>query len=83
MFQKGEYLQSSTINLKATIPRKMAGLPNEQMDLFCYPEYNSQCNQLEPKTLDYSHILTNIHTHICSKGYDFCPREHFVELCEE
>ena len=61
----------------------MAGLPNEQMDLFCYPEYSSQHNQLEPQTLDYSHILTNIHTHICSKGYDFCPREYFVELCEE
>ena len=84
MFQKGEYIQSSTIiNLKATIPRKMARLPNEQMELFCYPEYSSECYQLEPRTLDYSHILTNIHTHICSKGYDFCPREHFVELCEE
>ena len=83
MFQKGGYLQSSTINLKATIRRKLAGLPNEQMDLFCYPEYNSQCNQLEPQTLDYSHILTNICTHICSKGYDFCPKEHFLELCEE
>ena len=51
MFRKGEYLQSSTINLKATIPRKLAGLPNEQMDLFCYPEYNSQSNQLEPLSL--------------------------------
>ena len=26
MFQKGEYIQSSSINLKATIPRKMAGV---------------------------------------------------------
>ena len=21
--------------------------------------------------------------HICNKGYDYCPNEHYVELCEK
>ena len=53
------------------------------MELFAYPKFNVCCNQVESRTLDYSHILTNICSHICSKGYDYCPKEHFVELCEE
>ena len=53
------------------------------MELFAYPEFNKCRNQVEARTLDYSHILTNIRSHICSKGYEYCPREHFVELCEE
>lgn len=83
MFCRGEYIQESTVNLKTTIPRKLACKPNHQMDLFCYPERNVERNQLEPRTLDYSHILTNIWSHICNKGYEFCPKDHFVELCEE
>ena len=38
---------------------------------------------MEPRTLDFSHVLTNIRMHICRHGYDFCKMEHFLELCSE
>ena len=82
MFQKGEYLSRCHTNLTAVIPHKMARKDPTTMELFCYPEFSISRNQLEPHTLDYSHILTNIHTHICNKGYEFCPNEHYVQLCE-
>ena len=47
---------------------------------FSYPEFNLKRNQIEHRTLDYSHILTNMKTHILTKGYDFCKKEHFQEL---
>lgn len=53
------------------------------MDLFSYPEYSIKRKQIEARTLDYSHILTNIRMHICKGGYDFCSGEHFVQLCNE
>ena len=60
----------------------MAGKDPTTMELFCYPEFSMSRNQLELHTLDYSHILTNICTYICNKGYEFCPNEHYVQLCE-
>ena len=47
---------------------------------FSYPEFNLKRKQIEHRTLDYSHILTNMKTHILTKGYDFCKKEHFQEL---
>ena len=82
MFKKGEYLSRCNINLTAVIPWKIAGNNPTTIQMFCYPEFSTKRAQLEPHTLDYSHILTNIQTHICNKGYDYCPNEHFVELCE-
>ena len=35
---------------------------------------------MEYRTLDYTHILTNMKKHILAKGYDFCKKEHFQEL---
>ena len=47
---------------------------------FSYPEYSSERKQIEFRTLDYTHILTNMKMHILTKGYDFCKKEHFQEL---
>ena len=82
MFKKGEYLSRCNINLTAVIPWKIAGKNPTTMKMFCYPEFSTKRAQLGPHTLDYLHILTNMQTHICNKGYDYCPNEHFVELCE-
>ena len=38
---------------------------------------------MEPRTLDFSHVLTNMRMHMCCHGYDFCKVEHFLELCAE
>ena len=73
------------IDLNVKIPYQ--GLPNMSqatMDLFCFPEFNTKRNQFEPCLLDYSHILTNMRTHICKTGgYDFCPTEPFRELAKD
>ena len=61
----------------------MSGRSQIQIELFAYPDFNKSRNQVEARTLDYSHILTNIRSHICSKGYEYCLKEHFVGLCEE
>ena len=76
-------LQISYARVTATIPQRLAGKPDEQFELFCYPEFNAVRNQVEPRTLDYSHILTNMRSHISTKRYDFYPKEHFFQLCEE
>ena len=73
----------SKIKLSVTIPRKITGLPNIQFRLFSYPEFSRRRNQLEPRTLDFSHVLTNMRMHICHHGYDFCKRQHFLEPCAE
>ena len=52
-------------------------IPNEDstevdtvMEFFSIPEYSKQRNQLEFRTLDYTHMLTNMRSHISSRGYD-------------
>ena len=78
-----DWAMQSKIQLSVKIPRKMVGLPDIQFQLFCYPEFSEERKQLEPRTLDLSHVLTNIRMHICQHGYDFCKMEHFLELCSE
>ena len=78
-----EWASKSKIQMSVEIPRKIAGLPDIQFQLFCYPEFSAERKQLEPRTLDFSHILTNIRMHICRHSYGFCKTEHFLELCCE
>ena len=47
------------------------------MEYFSLPEYDEQRCQYEPRTVDYTHILTNMRAHILSRGYDFCRKEAF------
>ena len=77
------WAMQSKIQMSVKIARKIVGLPNIQFQLFCYPEFSAQRKQLEPRTLDFSHIPTNIRMHICRHGYGFCKTEHFLELCLE
>ena len=78
-----DWAMKSKIQMSVKIPRKTAGLPDIQFQLCCYPEFSAERKQLEPRTLDFSHILTNIRMHICRHRYDFCKMEHFLELCSE
>ena len=45
----------------------MSGRSQIQIELFAYPEFNKSRNQVEARTLDYSHILTNIRSHISQR----------------
>ena len=78
-----DWAMKSKIQVSVKLPRKIAGLTDIQFQLFSYLEFSAQRNQLEPRTLDFSHFLTNIRMHICRHGYDFCKTEHFLELCSE
>ena len=61
----------------------MFGKITWSFEMFSYPEFSLKRQQVEHRTLDYTHILTNKKTHILSKGYDFCKKEHFQELATE
>ena len=80
---KSKWIEGAKIPLTVTIPRKLAQKQSVEFQVFCYPEYSENRQQLEPRILDYSHILTDMRMHICKNGYDFCKAQHFVELCEE
>ena len=53
------------------------------MEFFSYPEKSACRNQLEPRTFDFTHILTNMRNKILTRGFDFCRKEHFEELCKK
>ena len=80
---KSKWMQQAKIPLTVTIPRKLAQKPPVDFEIFCFPEYSEKRKQLEPRILDYSHILMNMQMHLCKTGCDFCKEEHFVELCQE
>ena len=63
-----DWAMQSKIQMSVKVPRKIAGLPDIQFQLFCYPEFSAQRKQLEPRTLDFSHVLANIRMHICRHG---------------
>ena len=67
-----DWAMKSKIHMSVKIPRKIAGLPDIQFQFFCYPELNAQRKQLEPRTLDFSHVLTSVRMRICRHDYDFC-----------
>ena len=80
---KSKWMQEAKILLTVTIPRKLVHKPPVDFQIFCFPEYTEKREQLEPRILDYSHILMNMRMHLCKTGYNFCKGEHSVELCKE
>ena len=76
---KDHWYQRSTVNLKSLIPfadGKEDDEAGEYVELFCYPE-KRQNNKLCYKTFHYTHILTNMRSHILTRGYEFCKKEDF------
>ena len=39
-----------------------------------------QTGDLEFRTFDFTHILTNLRTQILTRGFEYCKREHFEHL---
>ena len=50
---------------------------------FSYTEYNRSRQEIEFRTFDFTHILTNLPTQILTRGFDFCKKEHFEQLCQD
>ena len=38
--------------------------------------------QVEIRTFDFTHILTNLHAQILTRGLEYCKKEHFEHLSE-
>ena len=79
--KREQWLHNCPIHLSAYIPHVWED--HLEFEMFSYLEFSLKRQQVEHRTLDYTHILTNMKTHILSKGYDFCQKEHFQELATE
>ena len=51
-------------------------------DVFSYPKFNVKQQQLEPRIIDPSHVLTNLHLHATQKGILGCDPKAFLRVSE-
>ena len=73
------WIENATVPLKIIIPGKNAD-NTEYLDVFSYPDVCETRGQVEFRTFDFTHILTNLRTQILTRGLDYCRKEHFEEL---
>lgn len=76
-FEKPKWSRNATVPMTIDIPYL-----DEDHVCFSFPEYNTERDKLEPKFLDPTHMLTNIRTHICTKGYRNVSREAFLRVSQ-
>ena len=76
---KCTWYRKSTIPTCAFVPTESQDKV-ETLDFFSYPEYSVERGQLEFRTFDFTHVLTNLHTQILTRGLDYCKKEHFEHL---
>ena len=77
---------TNTAKWKSKITVPMTGyitIINDNMPLFSFLEYSNERECLEPSTLDYTHMLTNLRSLICRKGFENVKTSAFVKVCEE
>ena len=74
-----EWFRRATVPLKCYVPTPMQG-KIKTIDFFSYPEFCHARNQLEFRTFDFTHVLTNLRTQILTQGLEYCKREHFEYL---
>ena len=85
MYAKAVHV-TNTAKWKSKITVSMTGyipIINDNMPLFSFPEYSNERECLEPHTLDYTHMLTNLRSLICRKGIENVKTSAFVKVCEE
>ena len=49
---------------------------------FAYPGYSVERELIERHNFDPTHILTNMHSHICKKDFQHVRAEAFLEVSE-
>ena len=49
---------------------------------FAYPEKSEKRNQIEARTFDPTHIVTNLRVHMCKKRFQKVRSEAFQEVCD-
>ena len=73
---KNNWYNNTTIPMHCYMPSD-GKTKVETIEFFSYPEYSIKRNQLEFRTFDFTHILTNLRTQILTRGFDYCKKEHF------
>ena len=75
---KRHWKVNATIDLTCYIP-----VVGDYIPLFYYPEVCEERNQIEFRTLDYTHQLTNLRAVVCKSGIENVSNLHFQEISEE
>ena len=72
------WYKRSSVDYTQMIPLAEENNPEkfEAMELFAYPEQSVE-GELLFRMFDYTHILTNMRSHILTRGYDYCKKEDF------
>ena len=72
------WYKRSSVDYTQMIPLADENNPEkfEAMELFAYPEQSVE-GELLFHMFDYTHILTNIRSHILTRKYDYCKKEDF------
>lgn len=73
LLQLEDWENSFTVPMNIPISWK-----NINFKLFSYPEFNIERNQLEPRCLDVTHLLTNLRTHACKSGFHGVDKNAFL-----
>ena len=60
-----KWQNSATIPMETYINHRKG-----QFKFFSFPEFLEKRQQLEPRTLDPMHVLTNLRAHACKNGFD-------------
>ena len=80
---RNAWIQNATVPLTSFVPASTTSDSQEHrvIKFFSYPAYATTRDQIEFRTFDFTHILTNIRTQILTRGLEYCKKEHFEHLC--
>ena len=73
---RNKWYSNATIPTLCNVPSKKRN-QTKIVELFSYPEYSEERNQIEFRTFDFTHVLTNLRTQILTRGLEYCKKEHF------
>ena len=76
-YSKPEWLNKSKTPTEYDIP-----VAPYRFEVFCYPEFNVPRQQIEPRIIDPSHILTNMRVHATTKDILGCDHKAFERVSE-
>ena len=74
------WYRNATVNMNCKIPICTDNGKETNIEFFSYPERSLEMAELEFRTFDFTHILTNLHTQVLTRGFDYCKKEHFEHL---
>ena len=71
------WMDQSPVSISYELP-----IEPSSFNVFSYPEYNLKRQQVEPRIIDPSHILTNLRVHATQQGILHCDPKAFLRVSE-